>query len=96
MLTDNEKEWLEKREQWAEPHNGYGDEGYFCEHCKINCFDGCPTENGNIDAFVEALKFEGKVAAKLADPFFHPWTKTAHWSSGILSCHQWIGLGVHA
>ena len=68
MLTKSEKEWLKKREQWAKPHNGYGDEGYFCEHCKINCFDGCPTEirDGNIDAFVDAAEFSEKVAAKLA------------------------------
>ena len=68
MLTESEREWLKKRKQWAVPHNGYGDEGYFCEHCKINCFDGCPTEirDGNIDAFVDALKFSERVAVKLA------------------------------
>lgn len=67
-MTKSEKEWIKKREEWAEPHNGYGDEGYFCEHCKINCFDGCPTEirDGNINAFVDALDFSERVAVKLA------------------------------
>lgn len=73
MLTKSEKEWLKKREQWAEPHNGYGDEGYFCEHCKINCIDGCPTEirDGNIDAFVDAAEFSERVTAKLAEFYHH-------------------------
>ena len=74
MLTESEKRWLEKREQWAEPHNGYGDEGYFCAHCQINCFDGCPTEikDGNIDAFMEALEFSERVAAELAGMMLKP------------------------
>lgn len=85
MLTKSEKEWLKKREQWAEPHNGYGDEGYFCEHCKMNCFDGCPTEirDGNIDAFVDAAEFSERVVAKLADPYFPSMDKGSTFECGL-------------
>lgn len=61
MLTDNEREWLEKR----------GRRRRYCRHCgkdrictNINSFGClCPTEDAD---FKDVAKFEARVAARLA------------------------------
>lgn len=64
MLTDNEKEWLEKR----------GKRRRYCRYCgkdrictNINSIGTlCPTEDAD---FKDVAMFEAKVAAKLAEIF---------------------------
>lgn len=66
MITDSEKRWLRDRKLAPHPYCGW------CMKYALCCspkFAKCPTKNAD---FGDALEFEGRVAAKLADAYWPP------------------------
>lgn len=79
MLTDSEREWLERRRlfdgvnRWSHyscrscEHYAVGRwEGYHYP-CGVSVFGGCPKVNPDRYDMQEAAEFESRVAAKLAE-----------------------------
>ena len=73
MLTDKDREWLEKRKPPTEKPWPTTADDNFCKHCKQRITDcvpwyrktgDCPTDRGG--DFRDAAEFEARVAAKLA------------------------------
>ena len=73
MLTDKDREWLEKRKPPTEKPWPTTADDNFCKHCKQRITDcvpwyrntgDCPTDRGG--DFRDAAEFEARVAAKLS------------------------------
>lgn len=66
MLTDSEKRWLRDRKLSPNPYCGW------CMKYALCCsplFTKCPTKNADLG---DALEFESRVAARLADAYWPP------------------------